>query len=57
MRIFRSGDCPIGCLKEVLSAKMFNPLARAYRAPFDPLVRSQTLSASFAATSSPIFMA
>ena len=29
-------DCPIDCLKTVLSAMAFNPLARAYDAPFDP---------------------
>lgn len=29
-------DCPIDCLKAVLSGKAFNPLARAYQAPFDP---------------------
>jgi hypothetical protein len=29
-------DCPIDCLQAVLSAGTFNPLARAYDAPFDP---------------------
>jgi hypothetical protein len=29
-------DCPIDCLKSVLSAMSFNPLARAYDAPYDP---------------------
>jgi hypothetical protein len=29
-------DCPIECLLELLSRKAFNPLARAYDAPFDP---------------------
>ena len=29
-------DCPLDCLKTVLSAMAFNPLARAYDAPFDP---------------------
>ena len=29
-------DCPIECLLEMLSRKAFNPLARAYDAPFDP---------------------
>ena len=29
-------ECPIDCLKAVLSARAFNPLARAYHAPFDP---------------------
>lgn len=29
-------DCPVDCLKAVLSLNAFNPLARAYEAPFDP---------------------
>ena len=29
-------DCPIDCLKAVLSGMAFNPLARAYEASFDP---------------------
>jgi hypothetical protein len=29
-------DCPIDCLKTVLSATAFSLLARAYDAPFDP---------------------
>ncbi len=28
-------DCPVDCLKTVLSSMAFNPLARAYDAPFD----------------------
>jgi len=28
--------CPVDCLKAVLSRMAFNPLARAYRAPFEP---------------------
>lgn len=28
-------DCPVECLLTVLSLKSFNPLARAYDAPFD----------------------
>jgi len=28
--------CPVDCLKAVVSANAFNPLARAYLAPFDP---------------------
>jgi hypothetical protein len=28
-------ECPLDCLTEVLSRKAFNPLARAYQAPFD----------------------
>jgi hypothetical protein len=31
-----SRDCPVECLLTVLSVKSFNPLARAYDAPFDP---------------------
>jgi hypothetical protein len=31
-----SPDCPIECLCTVLSMATFNPLARAYDAPFDP---------------------
>jgi hypothetical protein len=31
-----SYDCPIECLLEVLSRHAFNPLARAYNAPFEP---------------------
>lgn len=31
-----SADCPIECLLAVLSLASFNPLARAYDAPFDP---------------------
>lgn len=31
-----SADCPIECLRGILSGKAFNPLARAYRAPFEP---------------------
>jgi hypothetical protein len=29
-------DCPIDCLRAVLSRRAFNRLARAYQAPFDP---------------------
>jgi len=29
-------ECPVDCLTAVLSLKTFNPLARAYDAPFDP---------------------
>lgn len=29
-------DCPVDCLQAVLSLMSFNPLARAYDAPFDP---------------------
>ena len=29
-------DCPVDCLKAVLSLMAFNFLARAYDAPFDP---------------------
>jgi hypothetical protein len=29
-------DCPVDCLKAVLSLSAFNVLARAYDAPFDP---------------------
>lgn len=29
-------DCPVDCLQAVLSRKSFNPLVRAYDAPFDP---------------------
>lgn len=29
-------ECPIDCLRGILSGMAFNPLARAYRAPFDP---------------------
>ncbi len=28
--------CPVDCLKAVMSANAFNPLARAHFAPFDP---------------------
>jgi len=28
--------CPVDCLKAVLSRMAFNPLARAYQAPFEP---------------------
>jgi hypothetical protein len=28
-------DCPVECLQWVLSMRSFNPLARAYDAPFD----------------------
>jgi hypothetical protein len=28
-------DCPIDCLRAVLSCRAFNRLARAYQAPFD----------------------
>ena len=31
-----SPDCPVECLRVVLSLTSFNPLARAYDAPFDP---------------------
>jgi len=31
-----SPDCPVECLQWVLSLRSFNPLARAYDAPFDP---------------------
>src|SRR5579859_5998363 len=31
-----SADCPVEYLLTVLSMKSFNPLARAYDAPFDP---------------------
>ena len=31
-----SADCPVECLLAVLSVASFNPLARAYDAPFDP---------------------
>ncbi len=31
-----SPDCPVECLQTVLSLMTFNPLARAYDAPFDP---------------------
>lgn len=30
-----SRDCPIDCLKAVLSGEVLNPLARAYKASFD----------------------
>lgn len=29
-------DCPVECLLTVLSLRAFNPLTRAYDAPFDP---------------------
>jgi hypothetical protein len=29
-------ECPVDCLKAVLSLQTLNPLARAYEAPFDP---------------------
>lgn len=29
-------DCPVECLLAMLSLKTFNPLTRAYDAPFDP---------------------
>jgi len=29
-------DCPVDCLLTVLSLASFNPLARAYDAPFEP---------------------
>lgn len=29
-------DCPVECLLTVLSLASFNPLARAYEAPFNP---------------------
>jgi hypothetical protein len=31
-----SPDCPVECLRVVLSLATFNALARAYDAPFDP---------------------
>ena len=31
-----SPDCPVECLLTVLSLGSFNPLTRAYDAPFDP---------------------
>jgi len=31
-----SAGCPVECLLAVLSVASFNPLARAYDAPFDP---------------------
>lgn len=31
-----SADCPVECLRAILPLKSFNPLARAYDAPFDP---------------------
>lgn len=36
-----TADCPIDCLKTIISGKSFNSLARAYRAPFEPPVTVQ----------------